>query len=68
MYKGALLPVELLLCGPHQTGMQGFSSFIDTGRDFKECYFCLGDSLYARPGNGGPQDVELMEVWYSTRC
>ena len=32
------------------------SFFIDTGRDFKECYFCLGDSHYARPGNGGPQD------------
>ena len=31
------------------------SFFIDTGRDFKECYFCLGDSHYARPGNGGPQ-------------
>ena len=32
------------------------SFFIDTGRDFKECYFCLGDLHYARPGNGGPQD------------
>ena len=27
--------------------------FIDTGRDFKECYFCLGDLHYARPDNVG---------------
>ena len=53
MYKGALLPVELLLCGPYQTGMQGFYIFIGTGRDFKGCYLCLGDSLYARPGKMG---------------
>ena len=38
--------------------MQGFSIFIDTGRDFKVCYFCWGDSLYARPGNSGIQGVE----------
>ena len=33
----------------------GFLDFLDTGRDFQE-HFCLGDSLYAPPGNAGPPD------------
>ena len=33
--------------------------YIDPGRDFKVSYLCLGDSFYARPGNCGPQGIEL---------
>ena len=39
----------------HRKGMHGF--FLHWYWPwFKECYFCLGDSHYARRGNGGPQD------------
>ena len=51
-----------------QSGTQGFSIFIDPGRDVKVSYLCLGDTFYARPGNCGPQGIELLEVWHSTSC
>ena len=35
--------------------MHGLLDFLDTGRDFQE-HVCLGDSLYAHPGNAGPPD------------
>ena len=35
--------------------MHGLLDFLDTGCDFQE-YVCLGDSLYAHPGNAGPPD------------
>ena len=51
-----------------QTGTQGFSIFIDPGREVKVFYLCLGDTFYARPGNCGPQGIQLLEVWHSTSC
>ena len=39
----------------HLTGNHGFFDFLDTGRDSPE-HFCLGDSLYASPGNAGLPD------------
>ena len=51
-----------------QTGTQGFSIFIDPGREVKVSYLCLGDTFYARPGNCGPQGIQLLEVWHSTSC
>ena len=56
------------VCEGRQTGTQGFSIFIDPGREVKVSYLCLGDTFYARPGNCGPQGIQLLEVWHSTSC
>ena len=60
--------IWMMYARARQTGTQGCSIFIDPGRDFKVSYPCLGDTFYARPGNCGPQGIELLEVWHSTSC